>query len=120
MTRAQPITVEDVIRAARIKEGVRLPAIGGRAFFTVRVTGDGKLAFTPESTKIERNATTMRRLEEAVAIYNRTGSLKIPDYKSTKSFNLSYILRLIALAADPTWLDWDLEWVPGQKPTPRS
>ena len=94
------LTVEDLIRAAKGAEGARLQTVGGRAFFTVDVTPGDRLTFTPESTGQERMATNRRTLEEVVTIYNRTGSLKIPAYNETGSRNLSYILRLVKMAAD--------------------
>lgn len=97
-----PLTVDDLIRVARRLEGQKLSAIGGRTRFTVEVRSGSKSdypVFTPESTGRPRPSPTRRRLEEVCAIFNRTGSLKIPDYKETGSQNLSYILRLVEIAA---------------------
>lgn len=98
-----PITVEDVLCVARNANGDRLPTIGDRALFIVELRSgrSGEYpVFTPESTGEERKATNQKRLAEVVAIYNRTASLRIPDYKETGSQNLSYILRLVNIAAD--------------------
>lgn len=96
------ITAEDIIQAARNAKGQRLVAIGGRSHFAVEVrsgrNGDYPV-FIPESTGRERKATNLRRLREVSACFNRTRSLKVPDYKDTGSQNLSYILALVKIAA---------------------
>ena len=94
------LTVEDLIRAARGAGGARLATIGGRANFTVRVRSDDRPIFVPDSTGRERTATNWRRLEEVVAIYNRTSSLRVTAYRDVGSRNLSYILRLVQMAVD--------------------
>ncbi len=96
------IAVEDLVRVARSHEGQRLATIGDNAYFTVEVRSGKKgeyPVFTPESSGEVRPSTNRRRLEEVCAIFNRTSSLTIPDYKETGSQNLSYILRLVELAA---------------------
>ncbi len=96
------IAVEDLVRVARSHEGQRLATIGDNAYFTVEVRSGKKgeyPVFTPESSGEVRPSTNRRRLEEVCAIFNRTSSLTIPDYKETGSQNLSYLLRLVELAA---------------------
>jgi len=92
------ISVEDVIRTARAQDGKTLVTIGGGAEFTVRVEVD-RPVFTPVSTGMSRPATDRKGLEYVVDHFNRSGSLKTTEYAESGSQNLSYILRLVAMAA---------------------
>ena len=93
------ISVDQVITVARENADHELLTIGGRSTFRVTVDG-GAPMFHPSSTRLPRAATNRARLEQIVDIYNKTGSLKIPDFSETGSQNLSYILRLVKMAAE--------------------
>ncbi len=104
------LTVEQVLDVARQNRGETLTSLVRGTRFTVRVietTKGPRLAFTPESTGRERTATNQAKLEAIVSAFNLKRTLTTSDYAAFKSQNLTYILKLIALAAvqqsgDPT------------------
>lgn len=93
------MTVEDLISVANSNSGKDLQTLAQGKPFKVFVENDNPV-FLAGPTGQVRKATNRRRLEKIVEQFNRTGSLRVADYKETGSRNLSYILKIIDLASD--------------------
>jgi hypothetical protein len=90
-----PVSYEDLVAVAKARVGQSLTTIGGRATFTTQEVRN-QMYIVPDSTK--RPRPLQAGAQEALKIYNETGSMTTSDYQQA-TVNSSYLLRLFALAS---------------------